>query len=86
MTILDRLAPTRERERQRRGGDDGADAGRRCTDCRRIPLIGERIYLYERGRLACELCQPLRKGKPVGSELVRGPAYDQVIRLTRESG
>ena len=84
MTILDRLAPSLERERLRR--EDGADVGRRCSDCRRIPLIGERIYLYEGGRLACELCQPLRKRKPVGSELVRGPAYDQVIRLTRESG
>jgi hypothetical protein len=83
MTILDRLAPARERERLRRG--DGADVGRCCSDCRRIPLIGERIYLYEGDRLACELCQPLRRRKPVGSELVRGPAYDQVIRLTRES-
>jgi hypothetical protein len=86
MTILDRLAPALERERLRRMGGDRVDAGRRCSDCRRIPLIGERIYLYEGGHLACELCQPLRKRKPMGSELVRGPAYDQVIRLTRESG
>ena len=85
MTILDRLAPALERERLR-GGDDAADTGRRCTDCRRIPLIGERVYLYQDGHVACELCQPLRRGEPVGSELVHGPAYDQVIRLAREFG
>jgi hypothetical protein len=85
MTILDRLAPARDRDHLRRGVGAHDDDGRRCADCRRTPLVGERIYLYEGGRLACELCQPLHKRKPVGSELVRGPAYGQVVRLTRES-
>ena len=42
--------------------------------------------MYKGGRLACELCQPLRKDEPLGSELVHGPAYGQVVRLRRESG
>jgi hypothetical protein len=83
MTILERLAL--DRDLLRRGPATGDDDSRRCGDCRRIPLVGERIYLYEGGRLACELCQPLRKRQPVGSELVRGAAYGQVVRLTRES-
>jgi hypothetical protein len=85
MTIRDRLAPVLDRDLLRRGVDAPDDDGRRCADCRRIPLVGERIYLYEGGRLACELCQPLVRRKPLGSELVRGPAYGQVVRLTRES-
>ena len=85
MTILDRLAPALERDRLRTRVGAGDDDGRRCADCRRIPLLGERVYLYEGGGLACELCQPLHKHKPVGSELVRGPAHGQVVRLTRES-
>ncbi|MFL5820805.1 MAG: hypothetical protein ACJ76S_09035 [Solirubrobacteraceae bacterium] len=81
MTILDRIAPTLDRELLRRGDGERAAADRRCRDCRRTPLVGERIYLYEGDRLACELCQPLRNDEPVGSELVHGPAYDQVVRL-----
>ena len=86
MTILDRLAPALERERLRQGVDARDDGGRRCRDCRRTPLVGERVYMYKGGRLACELCQPLRKDEPLGSELVHGPAYGQVVRLRRESG
>ena len=88
MTILDRLAPVLERELLRKGAgaDADADASRGCRDCRRTPLVGERIYVYEGGRLACELCQPLRNEEPLGSELVHGPAYGQVVRLRRTSG
>ena len=31
--------------------------GCRCTDCRRTPLTGERVYHYEGGRTVCELCR-----------------------------
>jgi hypothetical protein len=86
MTILDRLAPALDRELLRKGvGVRDDDGSRRCGDCRRTPLVGERIYLYEGGRLACELCQPLHKRRPLGAELVHGPAYAEVVRLTRES-
>src|ERR1700733_13906248 len=37
---------------------DRRDADReRCRGCRRTPLIGERVYLDEHGRLYCELCR-----------------------------
>ena len=59
-------------------------AGRRCADCHRTPLIGERLYHYEGGRLRCELCRPLRREQPVTSELVRGPEHGHgVVRITR---
>jgi hypothetical protein len=54
----------------------------RCADCGRTPLEGERIYLYERDEIVCELCRPLRRPEPVGSETVRHSEYGQTVRLT----
>jgi len=54
----------------------------RCRDCGRTPLIGERIYLFERGELVCELCRALRRGQPVGSEIVRHSEYGHTVRVT----
>lgn len=59
-------------------------AGRRCADCHRTPLIGERLYHYEGGKLRCELCRPLRREQPVTSEVVHGPEHgNAVVRITR---
>ena len=56
----------------------------RCADCHRTPLVGEHVYRYEGGKLRCELCRPLRKEQPVGSELVHGPEHERcVVRITR---
>jgi hypothetical protein len=54
------------------------DSHQRCVDCRRTPLTGERIYVYENGRARCELCRALYAEDPIGSELVRGDAGDHV--------
>jgi len=36
-------------------------AGRtRCADCARTPLIGERVHVYDAGRLVCTLCRSRR--------------------------
>jgi hypothetical protein len=62
----------------RRGVDQRA-AGR--DRCKRTPLMGERIYVYETGRLACELCRTREREVPVSSTLVRGPGIEQPMRI-----
>ena len=54
----------------------------RCADCRRTPLVGERIYLYEHDEIVCELCRPLRREQPVGSDTVRHSEYGHAVRVT----
>jgi hypothetical protein len=76
--------PTLELELLRKGVGDRTRAGRRCADCRRTPLIGERLYHYDDGRVRCELCRPLRRQEPERSELVYGPEHGHgVVRITR---
>ncbi|HEV3228058.1 MAG TPA: hypothetical protein VGY97_01190 [Solirubrobacteraceae bacterium] len=53
----------------------------RCADCRRTPLIGERVYLYADDQIVCELCRPLRKGEPIGSEIVRHSEHGHAVRI-----
>jgi len=77
-------SPTLELELLRKGVIDRTRAGRRCADCHRTPLIGERLYHYEGGRLCCELCRPLRREQPVTSEIIHGPEHGHcVVRITR---
>jgi hypothetical protein len=77
-------SPELELELLRKGVGDRTKSGRRCRDCRRTPLIGERLYHYQGGELRCELCRPLRREQPVASEVVHGPAYGHaVVRITR---
>jgi hypothetical protein len=84
MAALRKLAPTLERQLLRRAAGERAATELRCADCRRIPLIGERVHLYRGGKARCELCRPLRREEPLGSELVHGPAYGHcVVRVTR---
>jgi len=71
-----------ERELLRKGVGALAADRHRCADCRRTPLIGEQIYLYEPNQLVCELCRPLRRRAPVGSETVRHSEYGHAVRLT----
>jgi hypothetical protein len=54
----------------------------RCADCERTPLIGERIYVYDSGRVVCELCRALRRERPQGSEVVRHGEHGHTVRLT----
>src|SRR3977135_4090721 len=42
----------------RRGLDERLAGSERCTCCHRTPLVGERVYVYESGTVACELCRP----------------------------
>lgn len=55
----------------------------RCSDCRRTPLIGERVHLYEREPgIVCELCRVLRRESPVATEIVRHSEHGHTVRLT----
>ena len=55
----------------------------RCIDCERTPLVGERIYVYERQTgIVCELCSQLRRKAPLASEIVRHSEFGHTVRLT----
>ena len=66
----------------RRGVVQRADALVRCGHCHRTPLVGERVYVYEREAVRCELCRTVEHGDPVDSHLVHGPEFGHSIRLT----
>jgi recombinational DNA repair protein (RecF pathway) len=54
-----------------------------CADCRRTPLVGERIHVYERQPgIVCELCSSARREAPHASELVRHSELGHTVRLT----
>jgi hypothetical protein len=60
---------------------NGLRAGRPiCHDCRRSPLIGERVYFYERGRLVCALCRPFRKQEPLRADIVHGVEHGHTVQ------
>jgi hypothetical protein len=59
------------------------DARPACADCGRTPLIGETLYRYPRAAIVCELCRPLRRGEPEGSELVHHSEAGLTVRVHR---
>jgi hypothetical protein len=66
-----------------RRGLDQLIAGReQCGRCRRTPLVGERVYVYDSGTIACELCRALEAETPRASRLIHGPEFGHTIRLT----
>ena len=65
----------------RRGVDQRA-AGRECCEhCCRTPLTGERVYLYDGGRVLCELCRARHRQEPLESHVVHTPAAGHSIRI-----
>ena len=65
----------------RRSVDSLGSDRHRCADCRRTPLVGERVFVYEGGRTVCELCRQLRRGEPISSEPVRDSEPGQLVRV-----
>jgi hypothetical protein len=58
-------------------------AGRdRCDGCHRTPLTGERVHVYDGGRVLCERCRRERREAPLRSEAVHGVEHGQTVRLT----
>jgi hypothetical protein len=67
----------------RRGLDERLAGGaERCSTCHRTPLIGEHIYEYASGEIACELCRRRRHAAPAGSHVVHGPEFGHTMRIT----
>jgi hypothetical protein len=71
-----------ERALLRRGVDELTAGCERCDHCRRTPLIGERVYVYDSGGFLCELCRSLAAEPPRGSRLVHGPEFGHTMRIT----
>ncbi len=66
----------------RRGVDQRAAGIDRCGQCKRTPLMGERIYVYDTGRMLCELCRSAHRAAPVSSKQVHGPGIEHRMRIT----
>jgi len=73
--------PEFERELLRKGITARAAGDPRCDDCHRTPLIGERIYRYDGGRVACELCRSRRRERPVETERIHSSEHGHAVRL-----
>ena len=65
----------------RRGVHDLTDDCECCGRCHRRPLIGERVYVYDGGRVLCELCRSLHRRAPVDSRMVHGPEFGHTMRI-----
>ena len=66
----------------RRGLDERLAGSERCTCCNRTPLVGERVYVYESGTIACELCRARQSSTPLQSRTVHGPEFGHTMRIT----
>jgi hypothetical protein len=71
-----------ELELLRRSVDHLSSGLERCAHCRRTPLIGERVYVYKSGSVACELCKRSEREAPVASRTVHGPEFGHTMRIT----
>lgn len=66
----------------RRGLDERLAGSERCTCCHRTPLVGERVYVYASGTIACELCHARQREQPDHTRLVHGPEFGHTMRIT----
>jgi hypothetical protein len=66
----------------RRGLDERLAGSERCTCCNRTPLVGERVYVYASGVIACELCRERQPEAPLGTRVVHGPEFGHTMRIT----
>jgi hypothetical protein len=65
----------------RRGLDERLAGSERCTCCQRTPLVGEKVYVYESGTIACELCRSGQRHPPLRARLVHGPEFGHTMRI-----
>jgi hypothetical protein len=66
----------------RRGLDERLAGSERCTCCNRTPLVGERVYVYQSGVIACELCRERQPESPLQTRTVHGPEFGHTMRIT----
>ena len=65
----------------RRGLDERLAGSERCGCCNRTPLVGERVFVYSSGLIACQLCSDTRRESPQESRIVHGPAFGSTMRI-----
>ncbi len=85
MPVLARPAPLLEVLLLRRSVGELEAAREHCAHCRRTPLVGERVHVYEASggeRLVCDLCRHHRRETPARTELVRHSA-ERAVRVLR---
>ena len=66
----------------RRGLDERLAGSERCTCCNRTPLVGEHVYVYASGAIACELCRERQREDPLHKRLVHGPEFGHTMRIS----
>ena len=66
----------------RKGLDERLAGSERCSCCNRTPLVGERVYVYESGVIACALCRRRQRATPVHTRTVHGPEFGHTMRIT----
>jgi hypothetical protein len=66
----------------RRGLDERLAGSERCTCCHRTPLVGEEVYVYGSGVIACALCRERQREAPQHSRLVHGPEFGHTMKIT----
>jgi hypothetical protein len=66
----------------RKGLDERLAGSERCTYCNRTPLVGERVYVYQSGVIACALCRRRERESPVQTRVVHGPEFGHTMRIT----
>lgn len=66
----------------RRGLDERLAGSERCTCCHRTPLVGERVYVYASGTIACALCRGRQREPVQDTRLVHGPEFGHTMRIT----
>ncbi len=66
----------------RKGLDERLAGSERCSCCNRTPLVGERVYVYESGTIACELCRRSQRETPIQTRTVHGPEFGHTMRIT----
>ena len=81
LTDIEREINELERALLRRGVDERAAGQESCSGCARSPLIGERVYVYDRDRILCELCRDRERRYPNESRLVHTPAFGHTLRI-----
>jgi len=80
-TLLGISEPDLERELLRKGVGAREAVRRHCSDCGRTPLVGERVHIYARGAVVCELCRPGHAKAPECSQVVPHTELGQTVRL-----
>ncbi len=66
----------------RKGLDERLAGSERCSCCNRTPLVGERVYVYQSGTIACALCRARQRQTPVQTRVVHGPEFGHTMRIT----